>query len=98
MMTIGLVQKGLVRDGEIITKGQELKLNAVSLQKKAGQSDIEEAIDLHPLKHQSSLQNRDSSLESPQGSPQQVREKIRSNSMQDEHLFVEKFGGQLGKC
>lgn len=82
---------------KIITKGPGIEAER-GVTAKESQNHLEESIDLHPFKHQASLQNRDSSLQSAQGSPQQVREKIRSNSLQDEQLFVGKFSSQLGKC
>ena len=80
----------------IISKGSGTERGVIV---KESQSHLEGNIDLHPLKHQASLQNRDSSLhdQSAQGSRQPVRKKVRSNSLQDEQLFVEKFGSQLGK-
>ena len=82
---------------KIITKGPGIEAER-GVTAKESQNHLEESIDLHPFKHQASLQNRDSSLQSAQGSPQQVCEKIRSNSLQDEQLFVGKFSSQLGKC
>ena len=54
---------------KIIVKGPviEAELNVTA---KESQNHLEETIDLHPFKHQASLQNRDSSLQSAQGSSQ----------------------------
>jgi len=75
----------------LLQKGQELKFER-GVTAKETQSHLEETIDLHPFKA-SGMPS-----ESRLGSPQQVRKKIRSNSLQDEQLFVGKVGSQLGKC
>ena len=51
---------------KIITKGPGIEVER-GVTAKESQSHLEETIDLHPLKHQSSPQNRDSSLQSAQG-------------------------------
>jgi len=76
---------------QVITKGPGIEVER-GVTAKETQSHLEETIDLHPFKA-SGMPS-----ESRLGSPQQVRKKIRSNSLQDEQLFVGKFGSQLGKC
>ena len=78
--TVGTTKINTAMCFEIITKGPGIEVER-DVTAKESQSHLEETIDLHPLKHQASPQNRDSSLQSAQGSPQQVRERIRSNSL-----------------
>ena len=80
-MTVATTETNRPMCFKIITKGPGIEAER-GVTAKESQNHIEKAIDLHPLKHHPSLQNQASSLQSAQGSPQQVREKIRSSSLQ----------------